>query len=299
MARSMTGFGRGQASASGKTLVAEVRSVNHKYCEVRSSLPQELVSITPSLEEIIRARFLRGRVEVHLSVRSESTSSKSDLQVKPAVLNVELAKYYRDSFEQLANDLAIDEAKVDLSLILGAPGVLSEVEVPLDLEVFAPVAKQAVTAAVQQAFQMRESEGLRLVSVVKTHLAHVEELREKIVLRVPVLSQLKKEKLLARWNELSEGHVFDESRLLQEVVVLVDRLDVTEELERLKAHVDHFLSLLVCDGAIGRRLDFLTQEMSREANTLGAKCLDSEIAHIVIDLKAEVERIREQIQNIE
>jgi len=296
--RSMTGFGVGEAplAAEGKStptgkLLVEIRAVNHRYLDVRVRAPNQLPDLATSVEAIARERLSRGRFDV--TVRLEGAA------LGAVTLHQERARSVFAALVALRDELA---PGVDVPLsILGA--------VP---DLFVPSIEQAgdeVRVALSAAFDaallsldaMRLHEGLALGDDIIRRLVTVRKLAGVITERAPNVVEIYKRKLKERAERLrvaSEVDV-DPGRLEQELALFADRVDICEELTRLESHTSHFETLLASEGAVGRRLDFLLQEMAREANTIGSKSQDAEIAHSVVELKAEIERMREQVQNVE
>ncbi|MBX3189900.1 MAG: YicC family protein [Labilithrix sp.] len=305
--RSMTGFGVGEAPLafalplSGPTrdegsgaygkLTLEIRSVNHRYLDVRVKAPSQLPDLVSAVEAIARERLTRGRFDV--SVRIEGAAPFA------VTIHAARARSVFAALVALRDELAPD-AEVPLSLLGSVPDLF----VP-SIEQQGEAVRVALIAAFDAALRsldaMRLREGLALGDDIVRRLATVRKLAQQVGERSPTVVEVYKKKLKERAERLrmvSEIEV-DAGRLEQELALFADRVDVCEELTRLESHTAHFESLVVSEGAVGRRLDFLLQEMAREANTIGAKSQDVEIAHAVVDLKAEIERMREQVQNIE
>lgn len=292
MPSSMTGFGRGQAEAGGREVTAEIRSVNHRFLDIRSALPPELVRHGHEIERRLRERFARGRIEVQVGITRTPALSA------PPSIDHRLARAYLERYRALAAALDLD-LQVDLQLLLQAPGVVTVPEPEDAAESVGEALLIAVDLAIDEVDRMRRTEGAHLASALVEHVQRVRALVRSILDRAPRAIEHKKRRLEGRLAELTEGVGVDPARLAQEVALLVDRLDLSEELERLEAHVEHSGQMLRSEAPVGRKLDFLVQEMHRESNTVGAKCSDALIAHAVVELKSEIERMREQIQNLE
>lgn len=291
--RSMTGFGVGEASlakTSGK-LTVEIRAVNHRYLDVRVRAPAQLPDLGSTVEALARERLSRGRFDV--TVRLEGAA------LGAVVLDEERARSVFKALVALRDELA-PGVEVPLSLLASVP------------DLFIPSIEQAgdevrtalsasFDAAVESLDAMRLREGLALGDDIVRRLITVRKLAQAVAVRAPHVVELYKKKLKERAERLriaSDVDV-DAGRLEQEIALFADRVDICEELTRLESHTSHFETLLVGEGAVGRRLDFLLQEMAREANTIGSKSQDAGIAHSVVELKAEIERMREQVQNVE
>lgn len=295
----MTGFGAGEAplsaagpegSPSGK-LAIEIRAVNHRYLDVRVKVPSQLPDLATMLETVARERLTRGRFDV--TVRVEGT-------VLGAVsIDRDRARNLFHALRSLRDELA-PEAEVPLSLLGAVPDLfLPSIEQHGDALRAALVT--AFDAAVRSLDEMRVHEGRALGADLAKRLAVVRRLATTIGARAPLVLEQYRKRLKERAERLrvaSEVEV-DAARLEQEVAFYADRVDITEEVTRLESHTAHFETLLASGNAVGRRLDFLLQEMAREANTIGAKSQDVTIAHAVVELKAEIERMREQSQNVE
>jgi uncharacterized protein (TIGR00255 family) len=290
--RSMTGFGSGRASDGERVFVVEVRSVNHRYCDVRVHVPHDLAGLESRLESRVRKRVERGRLDVSIEV-----SYVSEAVALPEV-DVVRARGYRDALVLLAKELEL-EPKISLQMIADLPGVIRTPESNADLERIGVTLDGAIDAAVTELIHMREREGRALDEELRARLGSVNILIDSIRVEVPKSNAERKSRLEQRLTELIAGRTLDSSRIEQEVAVLVDRADVTEELMRLSSHVAQLETLLKATEPVGRKLDFMLQEMHREANTIGSKTMNARISHLVVDLKAELERMREQIQNVE
>lgn len=289
--RSMTGFGAGRASDGERVFSVEARSVNHRYCDVRVHLPHDLAGLESRLEAIARKRVERGRVDISIEASYVAAAA-------PPELDVARARGYRDALYVLAEELNL-EAKVSLEMIAGLPGVIRTPESNTDLEKIGEALDAALETAVGELVKMREREGRALGEELRARLSSVNGLIDAIRTDVPRSNAERKQRLEQRLAELLTNRPLDAARVEQEVAVLVDRADVTEELTRLSSHVSQLELLLSAKEAVGRKLDFMLQEMHREANTIGSKTMNARISHLVVDLKAELERMREQIQNVE
>ncbi|HEX8909101.1 MAG TPA: YicC/YloC family endoribonuclease [Anaeromyxobacteraceae bacterium] len=290
MIRSMTGFGAGRAVVGGEEIDAEARSVNHKFCEVKIRLPRELAALELEVSRTVKERLARGGVEVTLRRGGRSA-------VSPRV-DVALAEEYARAFREIQARLGLSGA-VALSDVLAAEGVVRLEERPVDAE----DARAAVAAAVGQALAaliaMRAREGEALARDLEGRLAQVEALVARIEPLVPETAEHYRARLQERIQEVARGVAVDPARLAQEVALFADRSDVTEEITRLRSHLAQTRGLLAGGEPAGRKMDFLVQEMHREVNTIGSKSQSAEIAGLVVALKAEIERMREQVQNVE
>jgi uncharacterized protein (TIGR00255 family) len=288
----MTGFGAAALESGGLALRAEVRAVNHRFLQLKLRLPQELGVLEHEVEELVRSRVERGAVSLSLY----STSRARNL---PAAIDHAQAKRYMRELTQLAKELRQPNS-VGLETLLGLPGVLQPQAAEADLG----RARRALLAVVGRALdaldQMREAEGRALAKDLRRQAVHIAALEAQIHKRMPTVVKAHQEALGRRVAELlGSSQAVPAADLAREVALLADRLDVSEELARLKSHASQLDALLGKPGSVGRQLDFLSQEFLREANTIGSKCNDAPVAHLVVELKATIERLREQVQNVE
>ena len=289
--RSMTGFGLGEAPVGTGKLAVEIRGVNHRFLDVRVRLPRELLDLSSFVEQLARERLARGRYEVALRVDGVALGAP--------VLDRERARAAFRALTELRDELA-PGSEVPLSLLGTIPDLfVSSVE--RQLEELRTSARAAFDVAVQALDAMRTREGASLRDDLAGRLAHVQELATHVEGRSAGVVETHRKRLRERAERLRAATELelDGARLEQEIVLFAERSDVCEELTRLKSHCAQFSDLLVSDDAVGRRLDFLLQELAREANTVGAKSPDAQIAHAVVEIKAEIERMREQVQNVE
>jgi len=294
--RSMTGFGRASFEVEGIGFDVEVRSVNHRHLEARVRVPRLLADCEADAKARLRERLRRGKVDVTVSIPG-GTSEVTQLDIDQAVVEqyVHAARALGERFGLLGT--------LDVATILSMPGVTRFAEAGLEEEVSSEALLGGLDRAVDALDAMRVSEGASLAADMGRRLERIVLLVEELESRSDLVQQAVRDKLKKRAAQLQqETGLVDEARLHQEVVIAADRLDICEELARLHSHVEQFRSALAEAGPehpIGRRLDFLLQEFGREANTVGSKANDAALAHHVVDLKTEIERIREQVQNIE
>jgi uncharacterized protein (TIGR00255 family) len=291
MIRSMTGFGAGKGGEGGEAVEAEVRSVNHKFCEVKVRLPRELAALETEITRWVKDRLARGGIDVSIR-RSSSRAALS-----PRV-DADLAAEYARAFEEVRARLGL-AGGVALSDVLGAAGVVTLEERSVDVEAARGSVAAAVSAALAGLLSMREREGIALARDLEGRLAVVESIAAQLAEAAPRTLESYRARLEERVAELSRGLAPDPVRLATEVALFADRTDVTEELTRLASHVAQMRALLASGEPAGRKMDFLVQEMHREANTVGSKSQSAEAAASVVNLKAEIERMREQVQNVE
>jgi uncharacterized protein (TIGR00255 family) len=289
--RSMTGYGRGSCELAGRRLVVELRSLNHRFLEVKLRLPWADAAIDLHVTQALRARLERGVVTV--SVRDEGGGATQAVRV-----DVELARGYERALEQLRTTLALAEP-ISLALIAAQPGVITVGEGAPDGEQLWAALEPGIKQAIDALVESRGREGAAIAVDLRARLATM----ERLVSELRELTSDAPDSFRKRLHERLERTVgpgeVDPHRLAQEVAIMADRLDVSEELTRLGAHLTEFRRLLDGKQAAGRRLDFLAQELNREINTIGSKSQSGATGARVIDAKAELERVREQIQNVE
>jgi uncharacterized protein (TIGR00255 family) len=291
MIRSMTGFGAGRAAQGDEAVDVEVRSVNHKFCEVKVRLPRELAALEVEIARAVKERLARGGVEV--SVRRSGAPSA----VAPRI-DVKLAAEYARAFEDLKSRLGLP-GSVGLADVLAADGVVRLEERPPDVDAGREAVGAALAAALDALSAMRAREGEALARDLRARLELVEALVAKVEALAPQSIEHYRTRLSERIADVARGFVPDPARLAQEVALFADRMDVSEEITRLRSHVGQMRGLMGGGEPAGRKMEFLVQEMHREANTIGSKSQSTEIAAHVVTLKAEIERMREQVQNVE
>jgi uncharacterized protein (TIGR00255 family) len=296
MIQSMTGFGRASFEVAGRSFDVEIRSVNHRHLDARVRVPRPLADHESMAKSLVQARLGRGKVDVTITP-SDPGRSDAELQV-----DAEVAGQYVDAARRLAAEHGL-EGTLAVSTLIALPGVMRFVEGGLPPEEVERGVRAGMTAALDAVVAMRSAEGARLAEEIAGRLDGILGLVDFFEQRAGEVVEAARERLRKRTEQIAqETGLYDEARLHQEVVIAADRLDVTEELVRLRSHVDQFREVLGPGseaGPVGRRLDFLLQELAREANTIGSKANDAPLAHRVVELKTEIERIREQVQNVE
>jgi uncharacterized protein (TIGR00255 family) len=288
----MTGFGAGSGQAGGEAVSVELRAVNGKFCEVKARLPRELSSLEPELVKAIKARISRGVVDVF--VRRDGTGARGAAPRADLALAAAYAKALRELKDSLG--LAGEPTVQDLASM---DGVISLGESTPDPEGAASALQQALSRAIDALDQMRRREGEALAKDLSGRLDTIEKGAREVSRLAPLQIQAVRDRLEARIAELNRGVALDPARLAQEVALFADRTDVAEELTRLASHLAQARGLIASQTPAGRKLEFLVQELNREINTIGSKSQHAGIAAAVVDLKAELERIREQVQNVE
>jgi len=289
---SMTAFGRGEFGTT-RHWIVELRSVNHRFCDIKVKLPREYAALEEKIKKAVNAVFARGHIEVLVS-RSDSASSAPQPQV-----NLPLAAQYLACFEQLRERFILNDDRPTLTWLAACNDVLSQQTMEEDGDTVWEEIAEALRLAIAACLRMREDEGRALREDLLTRLGSFAATVETIAQAIPGLVSKRAATLKDRLDALLNGNEIDPMRLAQEVVILADRYDVTEELVRLRSHIQQFTAFMALDEPVGRRLDFLLQEFMREINTLSSKINDTEVIHKTVDLKNEVEKIREQAQNLE
>ncbi|MBQ5597389.1 MAG: YicC family protein [Clostridia bacterium] len=292
MVSSMTGYGRGEALKENISVVVELRSVNHRYFEFSSRVPRGYAFLEDKLKTFCQQRITRGKVDLFLTL---DVSASDNVVIE---INHSLASGYVNAIKELSETYEINDglSAINLSRF---PDLFTVKSQAIDEDIVWSVVEEATSVALDGFAAMRAKEGKKLYDDVKSR---VETILEKVAFveeRSPETVKAYREKLETRIREMLADATVDEGRLLTETAIFADKVAVAEETVRLRSHIKQLMELLESDIAVGRKLDFIVQEMNREANTIGSKAQDIEIAHTVVDIKAEIEKIREQIQNIE
>lgn len=293
MIRSMTGYGRFQQTLHGRDITVELRSVNHRYFEYSSRIPRSCNYLDDRLKKLVQAAASRGKVDVGLTVNTVEGNSAQ------VAINHTLAREYLEALRGLGGDLGMIRDDITLSTLarFGDIFVVTKAEEDEE-ELWADV--QAVAAqAIERFVEMRRQEGYSLREDILGRLSFIEGCVATIEERSPQTVTEYRARLTAKLAEVLQNTTLDEQRIITEVAILGEKLAVDEETVRLRSHIAQFRAILALPEAVGRKLDFLMQEMNREINTIGSKAQDVAIAMVVVDVKSELEKIREQIQNIE
>lgn len=294
MIRSMTGYGKAECVLAGRKFVVEMKSVNHRYLEVSLRLPGLLLPLEAEVKKKIGEEFSRGRIEATIRVDMEGNAEGGGR----FSLNLPLIRNYHALLVQMKQELGLED-EISLSVMAG----FREAFVPAEMlqepgtlwEELSPVLAEAIGMLKE----MRQREGESLQRDLEERLTLIAGFMERIAGRAPQVVLEYQKRLGERVRELTGGIAIDEARLLQEVAIMADRSDITEEIVRFRSHIEQFTDLLKDGDAAGRKIDFLIQEMGREVNTIGSKSGDAEIARNVIEIKSELAKLREQVQNIE
>ena len=297
MIKSMTGFGRGEYSDEISKVTVEIRSVNHRYLDIYVKMPRRYSFAEETIKSAIKERLHRGKVEVSVSV---DNIGKSDSDVR---LDKELAARYYNVLSELKDSFDFgEESRVSLSLLSKMPDVIVTTPAAEDEEAMAKRLLGATGKALDDFCSMREAEGEKLAADLSARADTIQEIRDRIEKRAPEIEKEYAAKFKARVEDILGGvYEVPEERIALEAAIFADKGNITEELVRLGSHISQLRGFLQSDGreAVGKKIDFLIQEMNREANTIGSKSNDREITSSMLDLKAEIEKVREQVQNIE
>mgnify|MGYP005756235259 FL=1 len=288
----MTGYGRGEANLNGRPITVELRSVNNRYLDCSVKLPRIYVFAEDAVKSRVQSRISRGKVDVYITI---GPSANGDVAIS---VNKPVADGYYAALKDLRDTYGLRD-DISVSLLSRFQDVFLVEKTQEDLEALSADICSVLDLALDDFDAMRTREGEKLCQDVRSRAATIEGLVSKVETRSPGIVADYRAKLVARMNEVLQNTQIDESRILTEAAIYADKVAVDEETVRLRSHLSQLDHMLGQGGAIGRKLDFLIQEFNREANTIGSKCSDIETAGYVVDIKAEIEKIREQIQNIE
>lgn len=292
MIKSMTGFGRGEAGSDNVKVAMEVKSVNHRYCEVVLRMPRSMNVLEDRIRKFIQSKIARGRVDVFVNIELSGEN-------RPRVtIEEELAGDYLRAAQEVKTRLRLGGG-ITLNELLHLPGVVSLEEPEKDAALWWPVVENALDVSLAGLLEMRAQEGKRLQRDIRGRARHIAAMVGEIEARAPVVVEEYRERLSQRISELLEPGVMDQSRLDAEVVLHAERSGIVEEIVRLYSHLEQLDGALDSETTVGRKLDFLMQEMNREVNTIASKSADLAINRTVVEIKSELEKIREQVQNIE
>ncbi|MFI0435227.1 MAG: YicC/YloC family endoribonuclease [Parachlamydiaceae bacterium] len=294
MLKSMTAYGRASLNTKVGHFVVEIQSVNRKFLDVNVTLPRELNQFDIELKKWLMPYLARGQVSVKVNVAFEGAVP---FIVRP---NLPLAHQLKDAWDQIAKELNIQSNPFNLSLLERVEGLLTYEENRDEEENYREALKQTLDIALKSFLQMKVQEGGVLQADISLRLEKMRYSLRTVEHKMPFATNKYREKLVARLEELAPGHVENEERILREIALFAEKIDITEELTRFNCHLTHLEELIHSPSiSVGKTLEFVLQELNREINTIGSKSSDIEIARAVIDIKSELERIREQIQNIE
>ncbi len=289
---SMTGYGSAKGSVEGQEITVELKSVNNRYLDCSIRLPRNFLFAEDTVKQAVSAGVSRGKVDVFVSAQASQDSGTV------VSVNEELARGYRDAVARIAETLGLESGLNAFSLAR-FPDVLTVERRELDKDKAAAALSEITAKAVEEFNAMREREGERLRRDMLGKLETIEELVSVVEERSPQTVKEYRERLEARLRDILADRSLDEQRVITEAAIFADRTAVDEETVRLRSHIAQFRTMLEEGSPIGRKMDFLVQEFNRESNTIGSKCSDASLAKVVVDLKSEIEKIREQLQNVE
>ena len=292
MVKSMTGFGREHIVANGREIIVEIRSVNHRYYEFTARTPRSYGYLDEKLKAFLKNGITRGKVEVSVSIYNQEGT---DAQIE---LNEPVASGYLNALRGSAEKLGLED-DLTLSSIIRLPDVFTVVKKTDDEEVIWNEVKAVAQVALDRFVEMRNTEGVKMYDDISSRLDFIEQTVGKIEQQSPNVSESYRDRLYAKIKEVIQDRNIDEQRVLTEVAIFSEKVAIDEETVRLRSHISQFRDLINSNEPVGRKLDFLVQEINREDNTIGSKAQDLSITKMVVDLKSEIEKIREQIQNIE
>ena len=292
MIKSMTGYGRGEAVLNGRSITIELKSVNNRYLDCSVRLPRAYGFVEEGIKGKVKAATSRGKVDVYVTVDNTQADAVA------VTVNQPLAESYLQALRTMAECLGVTD-DTTVSQLARFPDVLMVEKVPQDQDALAADLFSVLDMALAEYDRMRTTEGEKLKEDLLEKLAKLEAFVSVVEERSPETVQAYRERLTAKLQEVLSNTQLDESRILTEAAIFADKVAVDEETVRLRSHVAQFRDMLEQGGIVGRKIDFLIQEMNRETNTIGSKCSDLSISHIVVDMKSEIEKLREQVQNIE
>ena len=288
---SMTAFGRGEVQDGPIAWTVEIRTVNHRFCDIKVRMSRDLMEIEERIKKEVATQFSRGHIEIAVTSRGEM----ADLQVQP---NLELASDYYNALSAIGKKLSISTPP-DLATVATFRDVITSSTKETDVDTVWPHIGKALAKAMQQCLKMRVDEGQYLKNELTGLLKRITKRIDAVENELPAILELRKKSVTERLDKLLQEIDLDPIRLAQEAAILVDKADITEELTRLRSHIAQFNDYLNLDEPVGRRLDFLLQEFHREINTVSAKINNTAIAHQAVELKNDTEKMREQVQNVE
>lgn len=288
----MTGYGRTQKILNGRDILVEIRSVNHRYYEYSSRIPRTYNYIDEKLKVLLKQKISRGKVDVNVSINNIEGKDTS------VAVNKGVAEGYVSALRSVAEELNLKD-DITLSKLIKLPDIFNVQKTPDDEEQVWNDVEEVATEAIEKFVEMREKEGIKLYNDVLEKTSLILEMVGKVEELSPITTENYRNRLYQKLNEILNGKDFDQQRIITETAIFAEKIAVDEETVRLRSHISQLVDLLESGDAIGRKLDFIVQEMNREVNTIGSKAQDLNITRLVVDMKAELEKIREQIQNIE
>lgn len=292
MLRSMTGYGRAEQTIDGRDILVEIKAVNHRYFEFGARVPRAYTYLEEKLKSLLSGQVSRGKIDVTVSIY---TRDGTDAQVQ---VNLELARGYTEALRSTTCELELKD-DLTLSTIARFTDIFLVTKTAEDESTIWDCVKTVATSALNSFVEMRKNEGTRMLADISARLKEIETQVSNVELIAPKSVSEYKERLTNKIKEIINSKAVDEQRLLTEVALFAEKIAVDEETVRLRSHLKQLETLLDAEEPIGRKLDFLVQEINREVNTIGSKCQNLEVTATVVEMKSEIEKIREQIQNIE
>lgn len=292
MIKSMTGFGRGTIEQQNKVFTVEIRSVNHRYCDINIKMPKSFMPLEEHIRKILRTKVHRGKIDVYITF---NTYDKDDVEL---IFNETLADSYHKCLKNISKRYEVKN-DMSVSLIARFPEVISMKPKEEDLDEIWNMLNNPLNEAVNDLVNMREREGSKLYQDINTKCENIKVMVGEIEKRLPLVVKDYNKKVNERVRDLLENSEIDENRIAMEVALFVDKSSIDEEIVRLDSHINQLKETLNLQEPIGRKLDFIVQEMNREANTIASKTTDLETVNLILNIKNEIEKIREQVQNIE
>ena len=291
MIKSMTGYGRGKLESDGREFIVEIKSINHRYNDTSIKMPRYLSFLEDKVRQYVTKSISRGKIEVYISVNNISAESKN------VVIDKELAGEYVDAMKDMINLYGLKD-DISASAIMKLPDIIRNKDVDDEESFWEPI-RNALDIALANIEEAKENEGARLKADILERLGTISKYVDTVKEKSVGLLEEYRNKLTNRVNELNANNIVDENRIGIEVVLFADKSSICEEVTRLKSHIASLEKMLDVDGPIGKKIDFLVQEMNRETNTIGSKANSVGITNYVVEMKNEIENIREQVQNIE
>ncbi|MEA4882900.1 MAG: YicC/YloC family endoribonuclease [Clostridia bacterium] len=292
MLTSMTGFGRAEGSVDGRAVSVEVRSLNHRYLDLSIRMPREFSPVEDKVRSLVSERIARGKVDVSVSVERRGDT------LRTVLFDMHLARAYSEGLASLARELSLSPS-VSVETLAALPDVITVSETSLGAEEMWAMLSSPLGEALTQLESMRRAEGERLESDIAHRIERIDQTLQEVGAHAPNSVEAYRARLARRVADMAVDVRVDEARLATEVALFADRCDYTEETVRFRSHIAQFRASARERGSVGKKLDFITQEMNREANTIASKSQDSNVSALVVEIKAELEKVREQIQNIE
>jgi uncharacterized protein (TIGR00255 family) len=290
---SMTGFGRAEVTHLQFVYAIEIKSVNHRYLDMAVKMPRKLSFLEEKVRGVLKPYVRRGRVDIYIN---QSVTGESD---KKVLIDESLCRAYQESFNQISQTLKIDN-DLTVSLLARLPEVIQIEQQDIDEETLWQELENGLLMAVEQLTQMRQAEGSALMDDLEQRIVMLQEMMDKIEKLSPEVGEAYRKKLIKRITDLvGQEMVIDENRLMTEVAIIAEKSSIVEEIVRFKSHLNQIIETMNQDESIGRKLDFLLQELNREINTIGSKAGDLTVGSLVVEVKSELEKMREQVQNIE